>query len=377
MTPISNITAFFLMLVLTTTTAFAQQNNPYGDSSNSDNSKGNDNRNRPHKHCTNPYANKLFNRDYAGLANGNIYHMSNELRSYIKYRCVTSEQVRRLAVLFQTDREKYDFLTFAFNAVYDIENYAMTGSVLANRNARDGFYRFLVQQGIPAGDYYNNQTYYAGGSYFPPVYTQVQPVVTNDNTYNNYPDPRVNNPNQAPQYNNPNQPQQQFNNPNGNQNEPYNAPNGNQNAQYNNPNVNPNGAFNNQNGNLNNNLNPNQTPQYNNGQPPVQVNSKAVNSGYQGLMTYKEFAMMKDQIKQNTLEKGRLETAKQMTQDNILTAIQVAEIARLFNFDNNRLDFAKFAFEYTYDRDAYHVVGDVFVFQKNKEDLQRYIQTKK
>jgi hypothetical protein len=374
MTPISNITAFFLMLVLTTTTTFAQ-NNPYGDTQHSDKSKGNDNRNHAHRHCTNAYSNKLFNRDYAGLANSNMYHLNNELRSYIKYRCVTSEQIRRLSVLFQTDREKYDFLTYGLNYVYDIENYAMTGSILANRNARDGFYRFLVQQGVPAGDYYNNNTYYAGGGYYPPVYTQVQPAPTNDNTYNNYPDPRVNNPSQAPQYNNLNQPQQQYNNPNGNQNGQNNDQNGNQNGQYNNQNGGPNAQYNNQNGNQNNNQN--QTPQYNNGQPPVQVNSKAVNSGYQGLMTYKEFAMMKDQIKQNTLEKGRLETAKQMTQENILTAIQVAEIARLFNFDNNRLDFAKFAFEYTYDRDAYHVVGDVFVFQKNKEDLQRYIQTKK
>lgn len=337
MRPINNIIAALLMLVLTTTAAFAQ-NNPYGESHRSDKAKPIDNRNRPHRHCTQPYTNKLFNRDYAGLGNSNGYHLDNELRSYVKYRCLTSEQIRRLAGLYQTDRDKYEFLTYALNYVYDIENYATAGSVLANRNARDGFYRFLVQEGVPAGDYYNNNTYYAGAynGYPPPVYVQPNIQPTYDNSYNNYPDPRYNNQNQTPQYNTPNQAPQYNNNPNQN------------------PNV-----------------------QNRNNQPYPEVHSKGINSGYQGLMTYKEFDIMKERVKQNTLETGRLETAKMMTRENVLTAIQVAEIARLFTFDNSRLDFAKFAFDYTYDREAYNVVSDALAFQKNKEDLQKFIQTKK
>ena len=179
MRPIGTTIIFFIITILSTLGATAQ-NNPYGDSYKNSNS-----RSRPHRHCTQPYSNKFFNRDYAGLGNSNMTHIANELESYIKYRCLTSEQVRRLAILVPTDRDKYDFLAHAFNYVFDIENYAMTGSVLANRNARESFYRFLVKEGIPAGDYYND--YYANiGGYYapPPVYTQQRPN-PNDNSYNN------------------------------------------------------------------------------------------------------------------------------------------------------------------------------------------------
>lgn len=314
MRPISKITTAFFMLVLSVTFTVAQSN-PYGD--NYRNEKPSTSRSRPIRNCTEPYSNKLFNRDFGSLGNSKMYHLANELQSFTKYRCLTSEQIRRLAGLFQTDRDKYDYLVYSLNYAFDIENYAMTGTVLANRNARDGFYRLLVREGIPAGDYFND--YYANAGYYapPPVYVQPRQNQPMDNSYNNYPDPRYNNSNQTPQYNN---------------------------SYTRNDNAYP------------------------------DVNSKGINSGYQGLMSYKEFATMKERVKLNTLENGKLETAKMMTRENVLTAAQVAEITRLFTFDNNRLDFAKFAFEFTYDRENYTVVSDALAFQKNREDLLRFTQ---
>ena len=108
MKSIRDTIALIFILALTNTLTFAQSN-PYGETSPHDKSS-NDNHNRPHRHCTEPYSNKFFNRDYAGLGNSNMYHLGNQLRSYVKYRCLTSEQIRRLTVLLQTDRDKYDFL---------------------------------------------------------------------------------------------------------------------------------------------------------------------------------------------------------------------------------------------------------------------------
>jgi hypothetical protein len=309
--------ALIVSLLLIVAAVCAQ--NPYGD-----NYRDHNTRNRQSRRCTQSYANKLFNRDYPGLANSNYFHLENELKSYTKYRCLSSEQVRRLAVLFQTDREKYDFLSYAFNYVFDLENYAMTGSVLANRNARDAFYRFLVREGVPAGDYYNDPWVGAYPVALPPTYYPQQPPRTNqnyDNTYNNYPDPR-------------------FDNRNGNGNYP---------PQY----------ADNQQGLV---------------QPSIEINSKGLNGGFQGLMTYREFEALKERIKQNTFENGKLDAAKTLTRENTLTTNQVAEITRLFNFDNNRLEYAKYAFQFTYDRENYTAVTDALAFEKNREELRRHVQ---
>jgi Domain of unknown function (DUF4476) len=289
---------------------------------------------RQARRCTESFATRSFNRDYAGLSATNYYHLEKELKDYVKFRCLTSEQVRRLTVLFPTDREKYDFLIYSFTYVFDLENYAMTGTVMANRNARDAFYRFLVREGVPAGDYYTDP--YAGVAYgavtVPPQYYAypngvVPPQnVYNPNAYNNPYNNAYNNPYDNYNPNNPNG----SNNPNGN----------NQNGNYNNPNA------------------------YNNG---------PLNAGPQGIMSYKEFEALKARIRQNTFDRKRVETAKTLTKQNILTSNQVVEIVQLITSDNNRLDYAKFAYDYVSDRDNYMIVVETMAFDSSKKELQRYL----
>lgn len=343
----------FIALLLTVSTVVAQSN-PYGST------YGNtDTRRRPHRHCTESYAQKSFARDYPSLANANIYHLDREIREFTKYKCLSSEQIRRLAILYPTDRDKYEYLAYALNYVFDIENYSLAGSVLANHNARDGFYRLLVREGVPAGDYYNVYNNNVVGGYAcatcpqqmqmtPPQYPQYQnpqgqgqAAQNQDNTYNNYPDQRTNTPQVQPQ-----QPQRQQN----------------QDKTYNNfP-----------------------DPRYNNPQnlpavyeEPTATTGVGLNSGYRGLMTYTEFATLKERIKQNSLDNGKLEAAKNLTRSNTLTANQVAEITHLLAMDNNRLEYAKFAYEFTYDRQNYSMVADAMAFTNNRRSLEQFISTKK
>jgi Domain of unknown function (DUF4476) len=353
----------FSVLILTAASAFGQSN-PYGGTYRGSNG---DNHRRIHRHCSEPYGQKAFARDYPSLANANIYHLDRELREFTKYRCLSSEQIRRLAVLYPTDRDKYEYLAFSLNYVFDIENYALAGSVLANHNARDGFYRLLVQEGVPAGDYYNVYNNVVGGY---ACNTCPQPLQVATPQY-----PQFQNQNQAP-LQGQNQPYQtqpyqgqiSSNQPNQqglvSSNQPYQQVQQPRNQ-----------------GNTYNNL---PDPRYNNPQnlpdiydEPTGNNSLGLNSGYRGLMTYNEFQMMKERVKQNTLDNGKLDAAKTLTRANTLTANQVAEITHLLALDNNRLDYAKFAYEYTYDRQNYLMVADALSFTNNRRSLEQFINSKK
>jgi hypothetical protein len=320
----------FAVIILTAITAIAQSN-PYGDSYGNN---ANGSRRRIHRHCSEAYAQKAFARDYPSLANANVYHLDREIREFTKFRCLSSEQIRRLAILYPTDRDKYEYLSYALNYVFDIETYSLAGTVLANHNARDAFYRLLVREGVPAGDYYNVYNNNGGGYACNTCPQQIQmsapqfPQYQNqqfqnqrpqqDNTYNSLPDPRYNNPQNLP-------------------------------AIYDEP-----------------------TSNVANG-----VGNVGLNGGYRGLMTYKEFESLKERVKQNTFDAGKLEAAKNLTRSNSLTANQVSEIANLMTMDNNRLEFAKFAYEFTYDRENYSTVVNTMAFTNNRRSLEQFIGGKK
>ena len=360
----------FSVILLTTISAFGQSN-PYGGVYRGSNAN---NQRRIHRHCSEAYGQKAFARDYPSLANANIYHLDRELREFTKYRCLSSEQIRRLAVLYPTDRDKYEYLAYSLSYVFDIENYALAGSVLANHNARDGFYRLLVQEGVPAGDYYNVYNNVIGGV---ACNTCPQPLQIATPQY-----PQFQNPSQGPfqGQNQPYQGQISANPPPYQQgqtasNQPY------QQGQTASNQPSAQGQQPQNQGNAYNNF---PDPRYNNPQnlpdvydEPTGNNSLGLNSGYRGLMTYNEFQTMKERVKQNTLDNGKLEAARNLTRANTLTANQVAEIVHLLALDNNRLEYAKFAYEYTYDRQNYLMVADALSFTNNRRSLEQFINSKK
>ncbi len=84
--------------------------------------------------------------------------------------------------------------------------------------------------------------------------------------------------------------------------------------------------------------------------------------------------------KQNIASKGfdetRLSTAKQVAKANCLTTEQIVEIMKVFGFDETRLDFAKYAYDYCFDQNNYSNVSEGFSFDSSAEELNEYIETK-
>jgi hypothetical protein len=45
--------------------------------------------------------------------------------------------------------------------------------------------------------------------------------------------------------------------------------------------------------------------------------------------------------------------------------------------DNNRLEFAKFAYSFTYDRENYSMVANTLSFSNNRRSLEQFVGSKK
>ncbi len=86
-----------------------------------------------------------------------------------------------------------------------------------------------------------------------------------------------------------------------------------------------------------------------------------------------QFSRALRSIQAKDFDRTKLVVAKQITRANCLTSAQVKQIARLFSFDSGRLEFAKFAYDHTYDVGNYFIVNDVFDFDKNVRELSQYI----
>ncbi|MDD3740719.1 MAG: DUF4476 domain-containing protein [Bacteroidales bacterium] len=81
-------------------------------------------------------------------------------------------------------------------------------------------------------------------------------------------------------------------------------------------------------------------------------------------------------INSKSFEDSKLTSAKQICKSSCLTAEQVRDINKLFSFEETRLEFAKYAYDYVYDVSKYYKVNDSFEFEMTIEELNEYLETK-
>lgn len=83
-------------------------------------------------------------------------------------------------------------------------------------------------------------------------------------------------------------------------------------------------------------------------------------------------------LRQESFGNTRSEVTRQMlksSQDRFLSA-QVKRLVDGFEFENSRLEFAKFAFDYTFDPGKYFVVSEAFDFDSSKRASARYVESR-
>jgi hypothetical protein len=86
-----------------------------------------------------------------------------------------------------------------------------------------------------------------------------------------------------------------------------------------------------------------------------------------------EFALIMKNLQGLNFDSEKLSRAKQIVESNILTSAQIKEMLTTFDFDSKRLEFAKYAYNYVYDKGMYFIVNESFDFSSNGKQLDEYI----
>ncbi len=92
------------------------------------------------------------------------------------------------------------------------------------------------------------------------------------------------------------------------------------------------------------------------------------------IATPEEVARMVSQLKSETFDDSRSELAQAMVTSKLVSTADIKRMLATFTFEDNKLDFAKFAYEYVADPENYFQVASGFTFAANKKTLLDYIK---
>lgn len=101
-------------------------------------------------------------------------------------------------------------------------------------------------------------------------------------------------------------------------------------------------------------------------------------SGYGGYnmgpppMSAADFRMACDAIRRQPFDDDKLRIANQVLRGQNVTSLQVRDMAKLFTFEQTRMDFAKAAYTSVLDPQNFYVVNEAFTFSSSIAELAQY-----
>lgn len=91
-----------------------------------------------------------------------------------------------------------------------------------------------------------------------------------------------------------------------------------------------------------------------------------------------DFSSALHTINGSSFDETKLSTAKTIVgPSNCVSTNQVIEICKQFSFEDNKVEFAKYAYDYTTDRNNYFKVANIFTFDSNKTELNDFISSRR
>jgi hypothetical protein len=92
-------------------------------------------------------------------------------------------------------------------------------------------------------------------------------------------------------------------------------------------------------------------------------------------MSAGDFANLRSSLRAQSFDSSKLTITEQALAMNHLSSAQVLELMKEFSFESTRLDFAKFAYGRTVDRNNYYIVNNGFTFSSTIDELSDYINS--
>lgn len=99
------------------------------------------------------------------------------------------------------------------------------------------------------------------------------------------------------------------------------------------------------------------------------------NGGCNYAMNSGDFNEAKATVANNSFDETKLSTAKQIISSNCVSTNQIIALLSTFSFEESKLDFAKYAYEFCTDRNNYFKVSNAFTFESSKTELNAYVQS--
>jgi hypothetical protein len=94
-------------------------------------------------------------------------------------------------------------------------------------------------------------------------------------------------------------------------------------------------------------------------------------------MNPRDFTSAMASINKQGFDDTKLKIAKQIASSNCLNTRQIFQICQTFGFEDNKLDFAKYAYDYCIEQKKYYELNSIFSFSSNVDSLTDYINRKK
>ena len=94
-------------------------------------------------------------------------------------------------------------------------------------------------------------------------------------------------------------------------------------------------------------------------------------------MTEDQFRDLKNSVASKPFEETKLSVAKEAIAANGIKTSQVIELMDEMSFEDSKLTLAKYAYNYTIDKNEYYLVNDAFSFSSSIDELNEYIKDQK